>query len=409
MKRSITEKTVSALLAFAAIILSFGALAGCQRAYAGGKLPTNARATDKKFAAAYTEFALELLRGSAPEGQNALISPLSVMEALAMTASGAGGVTLSEMLSVMGGIPTETLAAYLRAFSPDSRELSLANSIWIKNDFAVRGEFTKRASEMFGAGIYSTPFDASGIKKINSWVRGNTRGMIPELVDGSTFGDATMLCLINAIAFEGKWAAGYADGAVGSGTFNREDGAAENVTMLRSSETRLINVPGGIGFAKDYNGGRYSFVAILPDKGTKIADFVASLDAADLADALRNTKDGNIIARIPEFGAEYSADLGEILCGMGMPSAFRPGEADFSGISSDMGLYIDSVIHKTKFELDRTGTKAAAATSVTMNKYSAPPERRAIYITLDRPFVYMIIDGTTSLPVFIGTYAGAPD
>lgn len=141
MKRSITGKTVSALLAFAAIILSFGALAGCQRAYAGGKLPPNARATDKKFAAAYTEFALALLRGSAPEGQNALISPLSVMEALAMTASGAGGVTLSEMQSVMGGIPTETLAAYLRAFSPDNRELSLANSIWIKNDFAVRDDF----------------------------------------------------------------------------------------------------------------------------------------------------------------------------------------------------------------------------------------------------------------------------
>ena len=59
------------------------------------------------------------------------------------------------------------------------------------------------------------------------------------------------------------------------------------------------------------------------------------------------------------------------------------------------------VLHKAYIAVDERGTKAGAATAVE-TVYTALEE--CIYrVTLDRPFVYAIIDDATGLPVFIGT------
>ena len=66
-------------------------------------------------------------------------------------------------------------------------------------------------------------------------------------------------------------------------------------------------------------------------------------------------------------------------------------------------VWISSVLHKTFIEVDREGTRAAAVTAITLDTCSAvavynPP----MYIVLDRPFVYAIVDNETGLPVFLG-------
>ena len=65
---------------------------------------------------------------------------------------------------------------------------------------------------------------------------------------------------------------------------------------------------------------------------------------------------------------------------------------------------ISDVLHKTHIEVDRNGTKAAAATAVVMSKVTSVMDRpEPIYIYLDRPFVYGILDTETGIPLFIGT------
>ena len=68
------------------------------------------------------------------------------------------------------------------------------------------------------------------------------------------------------------------------------------------------------------------------------------------------------------------------------------------------GLKISDVLHKTHIEVDRNGTKAAAATAVVMAKLtSIREEPEPVYVTLDRPFVYGILDTVSGMPLFIGT------
>ena len=85
---------------------------------------------------------------------------------------------------------------------------------------------------------------------------------------------------------------------------------------------------------------------------------------------------------------------------MGMNDAFDMDQADFSGIADvNKGeLYISRVIHKTAINVDEKGTKAGAATAVEMKTNGA--FLNAVY--LNRPFVYMIVDNQTCLPLFIG-------
>ena len=62
---------------------------------------------------------------------------------------------------------------------------------------------------------------------------------------------------------------------------------------------------------------------------------------------------------------------------------------------------IGDVLHKTFISVDELGTKAGAVTKVEMRDESAPMSEWVV--NLNRPFVYMIIDNETNLPVFIGT------
>ena len=92
--------------------------------------------------AAVTDFAVRLFKASATEGKNTLISPLSVLYALAMTANGAEKETLEEMQSVLG-MTTEELNLYMYTYLNSLEQgkkykLSLANSIWF---FYIGGIF----------------------------------------------------------------------------------------------------------------------------------------------------------------------------------------------------------------------------------------------------------------------------
>ena len=59
-----------------------------------------------------------------------------------------------------------------------------------------------------------------------------------------------------------------------------------------------------------------------------------------------------------------------------------------------------NVLHKTKIELNEKGTKAAAVTAITAGG-GADISKTPVFVYLDRPFVYMIVD-KNNVPLFIG-------
>lgn len=205
--------------------------------------------------------------------------------------------------------------------------------------------------------------------------------------------------LINAIAFDAEWETKYEKKDVRSGTFTSLDGEKQTVEMMHSEEKQFFKLENAQGFKKDYKDGTYSFVAVLPNEDVEFSHFIDTLDAQKLLSAVKGSKKATVRVSIPKFTNEYEIELSDTLKALGMPSAFSGGFSRL-GKSARGELFIDMVLHKTFISVEENGTKAAAVTIVGV-KDAASPEMNVI--NLNRPFLYMIVDNSTSLPVFIGT------
>ena len=350
-------------------------------------------------------FSAEIFSHTAGEN-NSLVSPVSLLYALAMTANGADGRTLAEFEKLID-TDMNKLNSYLAAFTtnmPQSpkAKLDMANAIWFRdNGFTANEDFLDINRNYYGAGVYTAPFDDGTVKDINNFVKDATDGQIDKILDNIP--KSTVMYLLNALSFDSEWEEKYKKEQIHDRTFTAYDGSTQTVKMMYSQENRYIEDENTTGFTKDYKGGNYRFVALLPDENTEIIDYVKALTGEKLTNLL-NTQSCTVDVGIPQFESNYDAEMKDILTDMGLDSFFDPATADFSKMgSAQYNLYVSSVIHKTTLTLDDNGTKAAAITLVSQDEGAAVLPEDLKTVILDRPFVYMIVESQTDIPVFIGT------
>ena len=354
------------------------------------------------------DFALKLFRAVQKDGKNSLVSPLSVLSALAMTANGANGETKSQMEEVFG-MKTEEWNPFLyslrKALAPEEKAaLSLADSVWFTNDarFSVKGDFLQTLADFYDAGAYQTPFDESTRNDMNAWVNENTRGMIPEILDEVPH-DAVMY-LVNALAFEAEWQKPYTEDQVRDGYFTTASGEDQKTEMMYDSVNEYLETEKATGFLRRY-AGKYAFAALLPKENAPLSELIASLSGTDLAALFAAPSRVEVRTSMPKFEVKDQMDLGKTLAELGMPRAFDPAGADFSALGTyeNRNIYIGRVLHKTFLSVAEQGTRAGAATVVEMTKNAAVPITQPKEVYLDRPFLYFLIDTETNAPFMIGT------
>lgn len=372
-----------------------------------------------EFRKAAADFAFKLLNESRAdfEGDSLLVSPLSVMLALAMTANGAEGETLAQMENVLGGGMyiedlNEQLFNYTSSLvSTDDAKFNLANAVWVTSSptFSINKNFVKTIENTFDADIVSADLPKS-VDAINGWVKEETFDMIDSILkDGDLTAD-TVMVLLNALAFDALWANQVDDYACFEDRFAGVDENIQTATYMWAESDGYIEGKNEVGIVKNYKGGNYAFVALLPNDNISIYDYMASLDGETFLKLYDKREKAaynkvEISAKMPHFSFDCNVNLNNVLTRMGMPRAFDGGSAEFGGLGhSSLGnIYISKVLHKTHIDLDNSGTRAAAVTAVIMDAESAGPDNIEYYrVELDRPFVYAIIDTGTGLPIFLG-------
>ena len=368
--------------------------------------PVSGRAADDAFKNSSADFAIRLFQKTRDDSKNSLISPLSVMLALSMTANGAKGETLAQMEALLGGdIPMETLNEYLYSYinalpSEKTTKLNSANSIWFRdNGFTAEKAFLQKNADYYGAEAYKSVFNEKTLRDINNWVKKNTDGMIEKIIDDLD-PDAVMY-LINTVLFDAEWKNIYKKDEIRDGTFTALDSTKRTVSMMYSKEHSYLDDGKATGFIKPYKNG-YSFVALLPNGDISLSDYVASMTGKSFVDTIKNAKDIPVETAIPKFSYNYDIEMSGALKALGMTLPFDSTKADFSALgSSDSGnIFISRVLHKAYIAVDEKGTKAGAATAADIKVTS---DIGGLYsVTLDRPFVYAVIDDAYGLPVFIG-------
>lgn len=363
-----------------------------------------------------TDFALRLFQqnlqienGKEDKAANTLLSPISVLMALSMTANGAKDETLEQMEEVFG-LPIETLNEFAKdylAALPNEKDykFSMSNSIWLRdeeNRLTVNADFLAKNKAYYGADVYEAPFDHTTVKDINHWIEANTDGLIKKMLEEIPY--EAVMYLINACVFDAKWQNKYEKNDVFPGDFYCADGSVQSVDMMRADERYYIEDENATGFIKYYKDEKYAFVALLPNQYVELEDYVLSLNGESLLDMLNNPTEIIVHATMPKFETEYFTDIKDVLSEMGMTNVFEP-YANLSGIGTSTrgNLHVSSVLHKSFIEVGESGTKAGAATIVEVEDECAPIEDNSKTVILERPFLYMIIECENNQPLFIGT------
>jgi len=348
-------------------------------------------------------FATNLLKYSYTPGENTLISPPSVLMALAMTENGADTTTLAEMQKVLCGYDVaelnENLQAYTNSLKED-KETKIANSIWFRNNtnrFKISKDFLQTNANDYRADVFSAAFDTSTTRDINQWISNHTDHMVTKALD--KIPSDAMMYLVNTVLFEAKWQNEYTSDMVSKGDFTDSKGNTKTVDFLHGKEGVYLENENVTGFMKDYAGGRYSFVALLP-KGDLQA-YLNQISGEEITNLINQKQEISVSTSIPKFKYQYKTQLSEPLKKMGILEAFTD-KADFSKMveTPSAKLCIGSVIHNTAITLNEIGTKAGAVTIVEMRETATLMKGKEV--NLDKPFVYMIYDKKMGVPVFMG-------
>lgn len=353
------------------------------------------------------DFAFELLKQSVSEHKTVVISPVSAMTALSLTAGGTSGDTLSQIQKALGTDDMNKFDDLCNYFinrseaDKDSTKAVVANSVWIKDGIAkdVKDEFIKKASEKYGAQIYSTAFDSTTSDDINKWAAKMTDKNIEHMVD-DVDKDGN-LYFANAAVFDGTWTMKYKEEYIApKGEFTDVDGNVQTVKLMRSEETLGIyenddpSTSDPFGLVKHFTSG-YSFVALLPGESEDIWTFVNRLDGNTFRDYLKRAGSGKVTAFIPEFDISSETNLTASLQNVGIAGILDSANMD-NMLQNGSSIKTDKIIQKVRI------TVSDKAVDEETTEYEEPHRCLPSTLYFNRPFVYAVIDNTTNIPVYLG-------
>lgn len=402
-------------IAFSLCMALLAGCGGCQSADAihdlsktAAPAPDDGCGLSSEEARLLSSAAVRLLQNSDTSG-NILLSPLSLFCAIGMTANGAASNTEAQITAAFG-MDSDSFSRCVQKWLlslKDHEGLLSANSVWVNSgDMNISDAFLQTIADYYGAEVFQGKFGADTLNRMNRWVSERTDGVIPEILD--LLPENAVVYLLNALCFRRQWQEPYTADKVHDGYFMSADGKAQTVQMMYSKEDLFLQDDSVTGFIKPYAGEKYAFAALLPADGMSVKELIASFSADTLISLLENATAQPVDVRMPKFTMEYDAELSGTLQAMGITDAFDPDAADFSKMgSADDRIYISRVLHKTCITVNETGTEAAAATAVEIMTKAMRPMRNKSVI-LDRPFIYMIVDLETNIPIFLGVMNELP-
>ncbi len=363
-------------------------------------------------ASATNQFAFDLYLNLKDDAGNIFFSPFSLSTAMAMTYEGARGQTAREIKQVFHypeslGVMREEFAETINLINKKDKqyELHTANALWAQKGYPLLTEYVSTVEKYYGGKVSDLDFARETENSrliINHWVEEQTNNRIKDLIPPGVLNQLTRLVLTNAIYFKGRWENQFPQGNTREEEFMVTPEKKVKVPMmsirekrfnyLENDELQLVELP--------YAGQEISMLVLLPKKDLKSLE--PGLTAEKLNEYKKQLRSEKIDIYLPKFKFETRYMMGGkkgILGRMGMPTAFSPVEADFSGINGWRDFYLSEVVHQAFVEVNEEGTEAAAATGLVVGVTMVV---KKLIFRADHPFIFIIQDRATGNILFMG-------
>lgn len=356
-----------------------------------------------------TSFATSLYAAiNTSDSENIVFSPYSVHTCLSMVYIGARNSTAKEMKKALV-LPfgTATLPSVEAKLSKSlaSKNLQIANALWLDVDTYVLSDFRHAIVDDFQAKMQSLDFSKTqdAILAINEWTSNQTQGKITDLLQNGDIDENTRLVLTNAVYFKGDWQKGFDPKNTTMDDFYP--------TSDESIQTKMMEQTGFFPYFEDAlvqllalpfkakNDESLACLILLPKDPSGLATVEKALSSATINGWISSLDTENINIQMPSFCFKQRINLNDTLMSIGMKEAFSP-QANFSGIDGMRDLFLSKVVHEAFFSLDEAGVTAAAATAASINVTAVPT--KPVAFTANRPFLFFIVDLKTKTLLFMG-------
>lgn len=339
---------------------------------------------------------------------NIVVSPVSITLALAMAYNGAAGATRAAIAKTFEWATDRDevnhaaaeLARSLQQADPTVR-LAIANSLWARAGVAFDQGFLERNQAFYQAEVATLDFtDPRAKDTINAWVSRNTEGKIASIVE--QIPPAAVLYLINAIYFKGTWTKPFDQRRTRDLPFLLPNAGQKQLPMMHQSGSfQYADIGGNQIVALPYGNGTLEMLVVLPFEEVSLEVFQSQLSTQTWSMWRGQLHESEGTLLLPRFKIEYDITLNPVLQAIGMQPAFER-NADFSGITTSIPVWIDEVKHKTYLEVNEEGTEAAAVTSVGFRTLGISVNDRRFRMVVDRPFFCAIHDIRSGSILFMG-------
>jgi len=401
------------------ILVLFGVLAACQNDENISQLEPKVRKdivlspSERVMMNRGTDFVFRFFNQvcqSETEKPNVLISPLSASLALSMAANGAKGNTLAEMQTTLGFSPSSFSPDEMNSYNQmlttelldldNTTQISIANSIWVKQGFKVYDSFINVNKDYYNAEVRNLDFASSTAKDIiNQWCADKTNQRIKNVIEEIP---ADMrLYLINALYFKGTWTSKFGKSNTNYEKFTNVDGSESTVPMMNQTSSFNYLQNDYFSIAEfPYGNGAFSMVVLLPAEGKTLDESLSGLTYDNWNEWILQMSGVDLKVKLPKFELKYDKDLIGDMKDMGMKDAFDGNKADFSKMSA-ADLYVGILQQFAYIKVDEEGTEASAVTVVGMLDTSVGP-LSPISFYVNRPFAFLIKEKSTGAILFIG-------
>lgn len=368
-------------------------------------------------------FSIEILYHTAltlEEGQNFIMSPITVWNVLAIIAEGASGQTRDEIYNAIRWNSKQSNATRAQfknitqwlKVKTDTVELAKVNTMFVDKDRLPLKDYQDLAKQEYDTEVLAFSFknSANVSSMINQAINNITHGLIKKLVDPDYFQN-TVMVLTSALYFKGQWSVPFnASSTVKMPFYNSKGDKIGEVNMMynrytypfaniRALQARAIEIP----YGKE---NRLSMVIMLPNPGVSVEDMFRNFQNINLDTLFEELKvakeqysDDEIDCFIPRFKISTDLDLSNVLrTRYGIEQLFDSSKARLPNIARTP-LYVSKIVHKAEIEVTEEGTTAAAVTAAEFSNRIG-----AIQFQANRPFSYIIVEKVTNSIVFAGFY-----
>ncbi|KAK3920851.1 Leukocyte elastase inhibitor [Frankliniella fusca] len=371
-------------------------------------------ASKAEVAAAATRFSLDIAKGllGSSEG-NAVVSPLGVANMLSLLQQAADplgpaaeqlerGLHLNKESSRLG-LPSLLQNAVTK--SKAKSVLENGNNLFLNAEWRLKDDFLRTAQNNYNMNVTTVDFKQpdAAVATINKWASDTTHGRIPALVNKRSLSPRTSLVLASAMYFRGVWLRKFDVGKSDQRVFSIN--ASRNVTTFMMNQVADFRL-GELADLKaqwlelPFDGDRFSMLLVLPSERHGLGAVLRSLEPRHILEMLTDSPARRAMVTIPRFHIGTNADLTPILKQLGMSALFGR-DAKLRG-ASDSALSVSDVLHKAEMKVDEEGATASAASAVLVNTLSLLPFSEDMKFKADHPFLTIIVDRNTKVPLFLG-------